>query len=344
MLLSIIIPVYNKEIYLERCFAALLPQLDEHCEVICVDDGSTDSSGRLLDAYSESNVQVKVIHKKNGGVSSARNIGLQRAQGKYIAWCDPDDYVAADWYISLLPVLQKDYDMIYFDHFRYEHGTSEEKCYGGPSRLLNKIKYLQELNDDITVLSYLVTRIYKKELFQGILFPENIQLMEDFSVMHKLVYEAESIYYLAKPLYYYSINSDSICRTADIASRYSATIIAKERYNWLLSKGIQISKCGYLWHKLTFCSWYCHAFGRRSDPCYDKARKAIMEDVQDIVWTANISMRDKVKYCLICLDVFPTMVYVLDKLKNIADCLRNGGVKRNLPAWHLAGQAGAALC
>ena len=91
--LSIIVPVYNVDKYLERCIRSILNQTYENFEIILVNDGSTDNSGIICENYSKVDSRIRVIHKKNEGVSSARNIGVDNAKGKYIGFIDPDDYI-----------------------------------------------------------------------------------------------------------------------------------------------------------------------------------------------------------------------------------------------------------
>lgn len=91
MLLSIIIPVYNVEKYIKMCLDSLLRQKTTDIEFICIDDGSTDDSGIICEQYAKKDKRFRIFHKKNEGVSSARNLGLKMAKGEYIAWVDPDD-------------------------------------------------------------------------------------------------------------------------------------------------------------------------------------------------------------------------------------------------------------
>lgn len=94
-LLSIIIPVYNVEPYINKCLDSLIHCIDSNqAEIICIDDGSTDQSGKICDVYQEKYTNIKVIHQKNQGVAAARNTGLSHAKGEYIAWVDSDDYVS----------------------------------------------------------------------------------------------------------------------------------------------------------------------------------------------------------------------------------------------------------
>ena len=105
ILLSIIIPVYNVESYLPRCAESVFSQMTNECEVIFVDDGSTDDSGRICDNYASSRANVSVVHKKNGGLSSARNVGMKSASGQYLLFVDSDDYLLRNAIDDLLSII-----------------------------------------------------------------------------------------------------------------------------------------------------------------------------------------------------------------------------------------------
>jgi glycosyltransferase involved in cell wall biosynthesis len=106
--ISIIVPVYNVEKYLEKCLKSILHQIFSDFELILIDDGSTDSSGRICDEYLKRDSRIKVFHKENGGLSSARNYGIEKSTGKYIGFVDSDDYIAKDMYEVLYNNLQRE--------------------------------------------------------------------------------------------------------------------------------------------------------------------------------------------------------------------------------------------
>ncbi|MBO5396700.1 MAG: glycosyltransferase [Clostridia bacterium] len=115
-LISVIIPVYNVEKYLEECVNSVLAQTYKNIEIILVDDGSTDSSGKLCDSFAENHSNIKVFHKENGGQSTARNMGLEKAQGKYIYFLDSDDIIVPDALEKLCAVAEADCaDVVFFD-------------------------------------------------------------------------------------------------------------------------------------------------------------------------------------------------------------------------------------
>ena len=106
--LSVIIPIYNVEKYLDRCIKSICNQTYENLEIILVDDGSTDGSPEMCDQYVEKDKRIKVIHKQNGGLSDARNVGLEYATGQYIFFCDSDDYVERDLISECMESISKD--------------------------------------------------------------------------------------------------------------------------------------------------------------------------------------------------------------------------------------------
>ena len=126
--LSIIVPVYNVEKYLKTCINSLLEQKLDAYEIILVDDGSTDSSGGICDEYAKKHEKIQVIHKKNGGLSSARNTGIENAVGKYIGFVDSDDYIMPEMYKNLIEVAKMcNAQMVMSRYFCFENQSDLEK-------------------------------------------------------------------------------------------------------------------------------------------------------------------------------------------------------------------------
>ena len=107
-LISIIVPIYNVEKYLKKCIDSIINQTYKNLEIILVDDGSPDNCGKICDEYAKKDNRIKVIHKENGGVSSARNVGVENATGEYIGFVDSDDYIEKDMYEVLINNLKKE--------------------------------------------------------------------------------------------------------------------------------------------------------------------------------------------------------------------------------------------
>ena len=213
--LSVIVPVYNVESYLKRCVDSILEQTFEEFEVILVEDGSLDNSLEICNKYSESDKRVKVIHKKNGGLSSARNAGLNIAKGKYIAFIDSDDYVSKDMFKTMINLaFSSNYDIVSCGFRRfYESRCNESVCkgtiykYSNIEALANYLLEYDNVNRKIDTVVW--NKIYKRELFNDITFPEG-KIYEDGYVTYKLLYKASNIAHIDDELYYYFQRQDSI--------------------------------------------------------------------------------------------------------------------------------------
>ncbi len=126
-LVSVIIPVYNVEKYIEECIDSVLAQTYQNIEIILVDDGSTDSSGQICDNYAENNKHIYVIHQQNGGLSAARNAGLLKADGEYVYFLDSDDYISSDAIEKLVSITENDdSDVVFFDAISFFDNSDKE--------------------------------------------------------------------------------------------------------------------------------------------------------------------------------------------------------------------------
>lgn len=198
--LSVIVPVYNCENYLKRCVNSILNQTFQKIEVILVDDGSTDKSAEICDEYCEKDKRVKVIHTKNEGASSARNLGIDAAKGNFIAFVDADDYLDIDLYEQVMPKAYHS-DIVFF-HYAIEKNGKEKKIY---QKKLMELKanpknfmlfYAENGNGEENTLSVFSWRsIYNAEIIKGnnIRFPINLKSGEDRIFIFKLLLTVKSI-------------------------------------------------------------------------------------------------------------------------------------------------------
>ena len=209
-LISIIVPVYNVEKYLEKCVISIISQTYKNIEIILVDDGATDNSGKICDELKEKDKRIQVIHKKNGGLSDARNAGLKIARGEYIGFVDSDDYIEKDMFETLYKLNKENNADISIVSF-YE-------LYGGKIigvrdskklEILDKIEAMKELLIDTKIQSYAWNKLFKKELFKDIIFPTN-KNFEDIATTLLLFEKANKIVLLESPKYYYVRRDDSI--------------------------------------------------------------------------------------------------------------------------------------
>ncbi|MBS7212308.1 MAG: glycosyltransferase family 2 protein [Megamonas funiformis] len=311
LLISIIIPIYNVEAYLERCFDSIRRQISNNFEVICIDDGSKDKSGEICNKYAKIDSRFKVFHKNNGGVSSARNFGMKMASGKYLAWIDPDDYISDSWYTELEEYLLQDIDFIFFDYILLKNNKKIVKKFAETSKKVEKFILLDEITLEENIQNQLWRTIYKKNLMKDIIFPENICLMEDYAVLHKIIYNADKIFYLSANLYYYIIRDNSITMIRDIVKDRNGYLIAKERYIFLKKYNITVTKIGYLKKAITFLVKYCELdknlkMKYRND--YLDARKDIRHNILYILKNKDVKFMFKLKE-LICFFYLEKIIY-----------------------------------
>ena len=171
-LISVIVPIYKVEKYLHKCIDSILAQTYTNLEIILVDDGSPDNCGKICDEYAAKDSRIKVIHQPNGGLSAARNAGLDIATGDYIGFVDSDDYIAPDMYEKLYNALVKnDADMAICDYQRF----GNELPYDEMSLTTEVITGLQAMEKQNTVIncSFVVawSKLYKSFIFSNVRFP-----------------------------------------------------------------------------------------------------------------------------------------------------------------------------
>lgn len=234
--LSFVIPVYNVESYLSQCVDSILSQCTEACELILVDDGSKDRSGEICDRYREKYANVHVIHKPNGGLSSARNAGMAVAEGKYLAFVDSDDYIEAGTVSRLLHWIDTEpADVCFLELAKvYSDGTSEPMGEG-----LDRSAIRGQRPE--VVLSFLATRpkypgsacgkLFRRSLLEekGFRFPDDRRLSEDLIYCLNVYLGAESFDYLDFPYYCYrQVRAGSITHTVTPKYYFDSSLFVTE--------------------------------------------------------------------------------------------------------------------
>ena len=179
-LISIVIPVYNVAAYLPQCLDSILLQDHKALEVLLVDDGSTDESGRICDAYADRDDRVKVIHQKNSGAAAAKNAALRLATGQYLSFVDSDDYLEPNVYSYMLQVLQKEQADAAQFAFRDVYQTYSEDQILHPGRqILDNKTYLTRFPKDWSC-ALLWNKLYKRSLFEGVFFEEGHKIDDEY--------------------------------------------------------------------------------------------------------------------------------------------------------------------
>lgn len=204
-LLSVIVPVYNVEAYLDRCVQSIVSQSYRNLELILIDDGSTDGSSALCDEWARKDSRVVVIHKANGGVSSARNAGLKVAKGIYLTFVDPDDYVAPNTYAVNMAhlLLHREVDILQYPYCEVSPDGEIIRDHRHEEVLLEGAEQIFSNWWSGSPLEYSIcNKIFKLHLWNGIMFRVG-HVSEDTILVAKFVKIAQSVFISSQGLYYY---------------------------------------------------------------------------------------------------------------------------------------------
>lgn len=211
-LISVIIPIYNVEAYLHRCVDSILRQTYQNLEIILVNDGSPDRCGEICDAYALKDNRVNVVHKVNGGLSDARNEGINIARGKFISFIDSDDWVNDDYIEKLYNLLIMTQSEISVCNF---YATSNENVEYDQSKIaeilqFTNIEALSQFNNKYSEqLVVAWGKLYKKTLFDNLRYPVG-RIHEDEFITYKLIHKSQGVVLTTEPLLYYWQRENSI--------------------------------------------------------------------------------------------------------------------------------------
>lgn len=214
-LISIVIPVYNVEKYLSRCIESVINQTYKNLDIILVDDGSTDNSGMICDEYANRDKRIRVIHKINVGLSSARNTGIEKCKGKYITFIDSDDWIELDFIEYMYePFKTKNVD-ISISRLIVSYQNKNNKIINRKSKTYPQL-WISDKNIAIEMLLYRKVftnsacgKLYKKLIFDNIKFPVG-RIYEDFAILYKIIDLCNCICIQEKSGYHYFVRDGSI--------------------------------------------------------------------------------------------------------------------------------------
>ena len=203
-LISVIIPIYNVERFLEKCIESIIKQTYKKIEIFLIDDGSTDQSGIICDKYKKKDKRISVIHKKNEGVSIARNVGIENANGKYITFVDADDYLEKDMYKKLIEVFENPTIDISMCNFFMEYLEKDIRANKNSNYIYNKKELMNKIFLTDYFCGFVWNKIYKTSIIKKnkIFFKNNIHICEDllfncqyFSFIKKGFYTEDKLYH-----------------------------------------------------------------------------------------------------------------------------------------------------
>ena len=230
-LVSIIVPAYNVEKYIKKCINSLINQTYKNIEIILVDDGSTDGTGKICDLFSKKDKRIKVIHKENGGLSDARNCGIDIATGNYILLVDSDDYVdleIVEFLYNNLKENNADISTCLPKKFKENDNDSLKDDKKNTNAILKKEDALENLFylKNLTVSAW--GKLYKKELFKNIRYPKG-KLYEDLPTTYRLFAKSNIISTNSKKMYYYLIRKGSIMNSKFNKKRMDSLYFTREQ-------------------------------------------------------------------------------------------------------------------
>lgn len=239
LLISIIVPGFNIENYVRPCIESLVNQSYKNLEILLVDDGSTDRTGEIFDDYAKKDNRIKVVHKANGGVSSARNMALHHAAGDYVLFVDGDDWLEEKAVEILVDVatLYKS-DVVLFE-YSIDYANKQNILCLHPE-LQGSMTIQQAIKNTITPVNRFVwSKLYKRSILQQVLFDETIHLGEDTLFACEAMSKGQSAYFVAQPLYHYVQSDNSATRKSYFDKRMLTGKDAYYKLMKLCSKSYQ---------------------------------------------------------------------------------------------------------
>lgn len=242
-LISIIVPVYKVEAYLDRCVSSLVEQSYTNLEILLVDDGSPDNCPMMCDAWAEKDSRVRVIHSQNGGPSRARNIGMAAANGELISFVDSDDWIAPELIERLFAAIQEEQSDIAVCTVKmvWEDGTPESFFTVQANRTLDRNEAQAALLRETLLKQQVWDKLYKREIVEGIPFWEG-KRHEDVLWSHQAIGNAKRVSLIDYIGYYYWQRTDSFMGARYSLKRLDAIEACEERYAYLADKFPQLER------------------------------------------------------------------------------------------------------
>lgn len=307
--ISIIIPVYNVEKYLRRCVDSVLNQTFKNIEIILVNDGSKDNCGKICDEYKQQDSRVKVFHKENGGLSSARNSGLEIAKGQFIGFVDSDDWVASDMYEHL-------YNIITENECDIAKCDAQKVSSSKDIRNNNDKAKIEILTKDEAIFLLLKTskmlpvwvRLYKAALFKDIRFPEG-RINEDLLSSYQLFSNCKKIVVSNSKKYYYFQGNVSITRSGLGYKDFDYIYACDQILELVTKENMKFKK--YAEHKrhraaFTLLAKLAYFGPDINNSNVDEQRKSLLKELRanivSLLFSSVIPMNRKILMILVCIN------------------------------------------
>lgn len=254
--ISVIIPIYNTAEYLPKCLDSVCGQTYKNLEIICVDDGSTDGSGDIAERYAHKDMRVQVIHKANGGESSARNVGLQSSTGEYVAFVDCDDWLEPEMYAAMMSAMrQNQLDLAACGYFweTDEGGKPIENSYPVSKEVFGRkelFEYVYIRDRYRGVTSWIWCKLFHRDILyeDGKLleFDENLRFGADLVFFIKAASNVRRVCYLQTPFYHYYQRAGSTAHTRNLQVAYDIITAYQTMIDYLREEQIEVQMIPWL--------------------------------------------------------------------------------------------------
>ena len=313
--LSVILPVYNAEPWLEECVESIRASAGDcfgDLELLLINDGSTDASGAICTGLAEKYGNLRVFHKANGGVASARNMGLDNASGQYIAWVDPDDTVSPDWCGRIFDAIgQGEPDLIVMDSLRFSAGKETPEIYGRPAGFLDRDLFAEDVIRDLRMLSGMPNKVIKARVFDGCRFDTSLLILEDFALIPQLLERIKTVYYIPECLYRYRQHEGSLLHTAGAPLAFRAVRTALDQEAAVPPRFRSAAVTAAAMQAFRFCwnHYNVPEFGAEKDQLRF-CRKYIRHNLGTILRDPELSGSIKLKLLLTGIGLFGILVSV----------------------------------
>ena len=289
-MISVIIPVYNSASFLDKCISSVLSQSYSDFELLLINDGSTDNSVEICDHYAQKDSRVRVIHKANGGVSSARNIGLDQAKGEWVTFVDSDDWVHEDFLKKRYELaVTEDADVVYCD-VELVYSDHREYC-SAPE--IDPKKDSQVNNWIISRTTYSSILLIQKGLLDkyNLRYLSGVRLCEDFNLILKVIMHSTKIVHVKEALYYYNKQNPDSAMHNHLSYREDLQIV----YSDLIETFKQFGKYDLYREKISWCILeYKLASIVNGEHSFDELKDFYPES-HEYIWTdVNISIKSKI--------------------------------------------------
>lgn len=295
-LISIIVPVYNVEKYINKCLESIINQTYSNLEIILVNDGSTDDSGKICDNYAKKDERIRVVHQKNCGQSIARNNGLKHANGKLVAFSDSDDFLENDCIEYLYNLMQKfnadisicDLQVVYKNIIK-NRNTKIVESVETPSVSIFKMLY---------GTSYYISpcaKLFKKELFDNVNFPESMQF-EDVGTLYKLLCKSKNIACSNMKKYYYIMHDNSTINKSFNIKQFDLITMTNKMCDDLISDFPQYGDAILRRRVYAYISTLCRIISSSNE--FEKEKREIINYINSnrrfILFNSKVPFRDKI--------------------------------------------------